>query len=210
MSSPSYPIAKAMVLYPAEDISTSFFETISAKLGSSRHSAHFHCNSPESLPPLSVSRIFETRPFATIKLRPLDLLRMVATVRFTSGLNPVSFNCSQSDFFCTTSGPHSADILSYARSTAPSMASSFLSAFALITPISMSCFFCSLARSGVREFTPRTSNALSEAAQIMSRLMLIFAVVRVPVLSEHNTSMEAMSWSADMRVTMAWWRVAIR
>jgi hypothetical protein len=36
-------------------------------------------------------------------------------------------------------------------------------------------------------------------------LMLILAVVNVPVLSEHNTSMEAISCKADMRVTMAWW-----
>ena len=43
------------------------------------------------------------------------------------------------------------------------------------------------------------------AVQIFSKLMLILAVVNVPVLSEHKTSMEAISCKADMRVTMAWW-----
>ena len=47
------------------------------------------------------------------------------------------------------------------------------------------------------------SNAGLAGSRSDYNLMLILAVVEVPVLSEQNTSMEAMFWRAEMRVTIA-------
>jgi hypothetical protein len=47
------------------------------------------------------------------------------------------------------------------------------------------------------------------AVQILSEMMVMLAVVRVPVLSEQSTFIEAISWSAVKCVTMAFFSAIV-
>mmetsp|Transcript_1424 Transcript_1424/g.4366 ORF Transcript_1424/g.4366 Transcript_1424/m.4366 type:complete len:273 (+) Transcript_1424:1702-2520(+) len=193
MGPPFVETATAMVLYPRRESATSaslMRPLISLSL------SHFHWIPPSSSSSPSVL-VTPYRVSSTLLRRPLPIIMSLprnftfATVRLTMGLKPAKCSTvySPRTLLAWVTKWFSKDAM-----TAWSMGSSLLFGFeAMAAQVSTSSF----------------EKPESGMVQILSKMIFMFAVVRVPVLSEQRTFMLAISWRAVRCVTMAFFSAMV-